>query len=77
MDFPLLDLLDEEACYDFLMDALYPDGLTCPACGGTQLTIHRAHRYSVLDYRCACGRVFNAWTGPPCRAPRAAPANCC
>ncbi len=63
MDFPLLDLLDEQACYDFLVEALHPDGLICPACGGDDLTIHRAHRDPVLDYRCACGRVFNAWTG--------------
>jgi hypothetical protein len=63
MDFPLLDLLDEDACYDFLVEALHPGGLRCPACGGQQLTIHRAHRDPVLDYRCACGRVFNAWTG--------------
>lgn len=63
MDFPLLDLLDEQACYDFLVDALHPGGLACPACGGRHLTIHRAHRDPVVDYRCACGRVFNAWTG--------------
>src|SRR5262245_39550817 len=63
MDFPLLDLLDEQACYDFLVDALHPQGLACPACGGDHLTLHRAHRAPVLDYRCACGRVFNAWAG--------------
>jgi hypothetical protein len=62
MDFPLLDLLDEQACYDFFVDALHPGGLRCPRCGGHHLTIHRAHRDPVLDYRCACGRVFNAWT---------------
>jgi hypothetical protein len=63
MDFPLIDLLDEQACYDFLVEALHPGGLTCPACGGQQWTIHRAHREPVLAYRCACDRVFNAWTG--------------
>ena len=63
MDFPLIDLLDEDACYDFLVDALHPDGLSCPACGSRHLTVHRGHRAPVLDYRCACGRVFNAWTG--------------
>lgn len=63
MDFPLNDLLDEHACYDFLVDALHPGGLRCPACGGRHLTIHRAHRDPVLDHRCACGRIFNAWTG--------------
>jgi transposase-like protein len=63
MDFPLIDLLDEQACYDFLVEALHAAGLACPACGGRHLTVHRAHRDPVLDYRCACGRVFNAWTG--------------
>jgi hypothetical protein len=63
MDFPLTNLLDEQACYEFLVEALHPRGLRCPACGGRHLTIHRAHRDPVLDHRCACGRVFNAWTG--------------
>lgn len=63
MDFPLTDLLDEDACYDFLVDALHPDGLACPACGGRHPIVHRTHRVPVLDYRCSCGRVFNAWTG--------------
>lgn len=64
MDFPILDLLDEQACYDFLVDALHPDGLRCPGCRGPRFAVHRSHRDPVLDYRCAdCGRVFNAWTG--------------
>jgi transposase-like protein len=63
MDFPLLDQLDEQACYDFLVEALHPNGLRCPACGSRHSTIQRAHRDPVLDYRCDCGRVFNAWTG--------------
>jgi len=63
MDFPLLDLLDEGACYDFLLDALHPAGLRCPSCGSRRYAVHRAYREPVLDYRCGCGRVFNAWTG--------------
>lgn len=63
MDFPLIDLVDEDACYDFLVDALHPDGLACPACGGRHLIVHRTYRLPVLDYRCPCGRVLNAWTG--------------
>ncbi len=63
MDFPLTDLMDEQACYDYLVDALHPGGLRCPACSGRDFTLHRAHRDPVRDYRCACGRVFNAWTG--------------
>lgn len=64
MDFPLVDFLDESACYDFLVEALHPTGLVCPRCRGKRLAVHRSHREPVLDYRCmACGRVFNAWTG--------------
>jgi transposase-like protein len=65
MDFPLLDLMDEQACYDWLLDQLHPDGLPCPGCGRTdRYAVHRAHRDPVLDYRCHdCGRVFNAFTG--------------
>jgi hypothetical protein len=74
MDFPLLDLLDEHACYDFLVDALHSGGLRCPACGGRHLTIHRAHRDPVLDYRCACGRVVNAWTGTALQGTQRRPA---
>jgi hypothetical protein len=28
--FPLDGLLDEQACYDFLLHILHPDGLHCP-----------------------------------------------
>jgi predicted RNA-binding Zn-ribbon protein involved in translation (DUF1610 family) len=75
MDFPLIDLLDEQACYDFLVEALHPEGLTCPACGGREWTIHRCHRQPVLDYRCACGRVFNAWTGTALQGTQRRPRN--
>ena len=65
MDFPLIDYLDEGACYTKLVELLHPDGLSCPHCGERQrLGIHRRHRDPVLDYQCgACRRVFNAWTG--------------
>jgi hypothetical protein len=74
MDFPILDLMDDQACYDFLVDALHPDGLRCSACGGGAFTVHRAHRDPVLDYRCACGRVFNAWTGTALQGTQRSPA---
>jgi transposase-like protein len=65
MDFPLADLLDEEACYGKLVDILHPDGLRCPNCDrADRFRVHRQHRRPVLDYHCwACGRVFNAFTG--------------
>jgi transposase-like protein len=67
MDFPILDLMDEPACHRRLLDLLYPDGLTCPRCGGgrNRYNIHRRHDDSpVVDYRCRdCRRVFNLFTG--------------
>ena len=65
MDFPLTDLMDQDACYHKLVALLHPDGLTCPDCKtDDQLRVHRRHRAPVLDYRCtSCGRVFNAFTG--------------
>jgi len=63
MDFPLTDLMDQDACYAKLVEVLHPDGLACPRCGGGQFGVHRRHREPVLDYRCRdCRRVFNAFT---------------
>src|SRR5262245_38018866 len=65
MDFPLIDYMDEDACYRKLVDLLHPDGLACPDCGERATPgVHHCHRAPVLDYQYgACGRVFNAWTG--------------
>jgi hypothetical protein len=63
MDFPITDLLDEQACYDWLGARLYPRGLACPDCGRKRgRGVHRRHRAPVLDYQCPrCGAVFNAF----------------
>ncbi len=67
MDFPILDLMDEQACHDRLLGLLHPDGLTCPRCGGgrDRYNVHRRREGSpVVDYRCKdCRRVFNLFTG--------------
>jgi ISXO2 transposase-like protein len=67
MDFPIVDLMDQDACYHKLVGLLHPDGLACPSCKADDYThVHRRHRAPVLDYRCtACRRVFNAFTGTP------------
>ncbi len=63
MDFPIVDLMDEQACYDFLYEALHPNKLVCPRCQSDRYRIHRSHRDPVVDYRCSrCGSVFNAWS---------------
>jgi hypothetical protein len=66
MDFPLTDLLDEDACYRRLVGWLHPGGLRCPGCGAPDRAcwVHRRHRDPLLDFRCkGCGAVFNAFTG--------------
>jgi transposase-like protein len=76
MDFPLIDLMDEHACYERLLSLLHPDGLACPRCGAAdRLGVHRRHRDPVIDYQCGhCGRVFNAFTGTPLQGIRRPPA---
>ena len=65
MDFPIADLMDEDACYAKLLKALHPEGLACPRCRrADRISPHRRHRAPVLDYQCeSCRRVFNAFTG--------------
>jgi transposase-like protein len=67
MDFPIFELMDPDACYQFLVRTLHPDGLHCPGCWQDDaLSVHDRHRVPVLDYRCRhCGSVFNAYTGTP------------
>jgi len=65
MQFPLTTLLDEQACYDFLLHVLHPGGLACPL--GHRLPPEQAppdrHRAPIMDYRCRrCGAVFNLFT---------------
>jgi transposase-like protein len=64
MDFPLNHLMDDQACYAFLVHLLHPDGLACPRCHrGDGLKVHRYDRAPILVYRCAsCRRIFNAFT---------------
>ncbi len=66
LHFPLDDVLDEQACYDFLLRVLHPDGLHCPQGHPlpTDQAAHDRHRAPILDYRCrTCGAVFNLFTG--------------
>jgi transposase-like protein len=78
MDFPIIGLMDQDACYQELLRLLHPDGLTCPRCGAgrDRYTAHRRRPHSpVVDYRCkACRRIFNLFTGTPWRGTHRTPA---
>ena len=60
--FPITELLDEQACHDYLLKVLHPEGLNRPS--GHSLppdpAPHDRHRAPIFDYRCKeCGKVFN------------------
>lgn len=65
IDFSLNDLLDEQKCYNFLLEILHHGTLCCP--NGHPLEkawVHKKHRGPILTYRCKiCGRIYNVFTG--------------
>jgi transposase-like protein len=66
LTFPSQSLMDEQACYAYLLKVWHPQGLPCPQ--GHPLAAaqgaHDRHRAPLLDYRCTtCGAVFNLLTG--------------
>jgi len=75
MDFPIAELMDEDACYAKLLAWLHPEGQACPRCHrADRMRVHRRHRAPVLDYRCGhCRRVFNAFTGTALHGTRRRP----
>jgi hypothetical protein len=51
--FALTEMLDEQACYNYLVEALHPKGLHCPkghALPGDQAP-HRRQGVAIVDYR--------------------------
>ena len=59
MDFPITELMDEDACYQKLMNWLHPDGLACPRCGlETQHELAYAGRLLVVTTCTRCGHTI-------------------
>jgi len=59
-----VDVRAERLCYEKPLKLLHPHGLACPQCGCRRgWRLHRRRRAPVLDYRCPCRCIFNAWTG--------------
>ncbi len=64
--FPLTKLLDEQACYEWLLQILHPQGLHCP--NGHAIPVgqapHVRKRRPIVKYKCReCGKVFHIFTG--------------
>lgn len=63
--FPIGELLDEDRCYEWLVEHLHPEGLRCPK--GHERpddeAPHTRDRAPIVEYRCRiCGRVYNVFT---------------
>ncbi|MBI2529107.1 MAG: transposase [Candidatus Rokubacteria bacterium] len=57
----------EARCYDMLRQARWPNGMTCPGCGGRRITTHsRSPRTPRRRYLClSCRRTFSDLTATP------------
>ncbi len=73
IDFPIHDLLDEEACLKWLEQHLHPQGITCPRCGAGKRRLAQQHgawpawRCKACDgyYTLLSGTVFAKTKQPP------------
>ena len=67
MDFPIIDLLDEEISVAWLIKHFHPDGLTCPHCqaDSTEARYFRTNVGSGLPvYRCHdCDGIYHLYSG--------------
>jgi transposase-like protein len=74
IDFPIDDLLDQEACTLWLEKHLHPEGLRCPHCASPDRRVSRRSGH-FLGYRCkACNRYFTLLSGTAFAATRQTPA---
>lgn len=63
IDFPIDELLNEEACLRWLEQRLHPDGLQCPRCGGSRRRLAQGNG-PWTAWRCkACGRYYRLLSG--------------
>jgi len=67
MDFPITDLMHDQASTEWIMDHFHPTGLRCPHCqaGWDQAGEFRTTRKSQLTvYRCrVCYGIYNLYSG--------------
>ena len=74
LDFPIDDLLDNDACLNWLERHLHPEGMRCPCCGAAERrSARRAAAFPA--YRCKrCDRFYTVLTGTSFAKTRQTPA---
>ena len=75
MDFPITDLMDEQACYDRLVGWLHPDGFACPRCHAATAwsSTAAAATRSWTSAAATAGGSSTPSPGRPCTAPSGGP----
>lgn len=69
MIFPIEHLMDEQKCYDWLIEYFHGGQLPCPRCGGIHYHAHQNARRPVIQYKCDdCDTYFNVFTATAFKA---------
>jgi hypothetical protein len=66
MDFPIVDLFDDDLSTAWLLKYFHQNGLKCPHCGrgAAEARVFRVTRKSDLTvYRCPCQGIYNLYSG--------------
>jgi transposase-like protein len=66
MDFPIVDLFDDDLSAAWLLKYFHQNELKCPHCGRSvkEARVFRATKKSRLTvYRCACQGIYNVYSG--------------
>ena len=67
MDFPINDLMSEQASTDWILRYFHPDGLRCPHCGAAWAEaseFRRTRKSQLMVYRCKrCQGIYNLYSG--------------
>ncbi len=63
IEFPIQELMSEEACRSYLLKALHPEGLCCPHCQSPHRRRARQNKY-YDSYRCkTCDTYYSPYSG--------------
>jgi transposase-like protein len=67
MDFPIVELMDRQACVCWIEAYFHPTGLKCPHCQADlkqALLFRKTKRSDLVVYRCkACRGIYNLYSG--------------
>lgn len=67
MDFPIVELMDREACLVWLANHFHPNGLKCPHCQAgldQAIRFRKTRRSDLIVYRCkVCRGLYNLYSG--------------